>query len=69
MKRLPTFLALLLLCVLSAAAQNNVKLVIEGKVINVHDGDTITVLDKDDKKFHIRLQGIDAPEIKQKYGA
>ncbi|MDT4966263.1 MAG: hypothetical protein QOJ64_1000 [Acidobacteriota bacterium] len=47
---------------------NTVQLVIEGKIINVHDGDTVTVLDKDNKKFHIRLQGIDAPEIKQKYG-
>jgi len=51
------------------AQSNNVQLVIEGKVINVHDGDTVTVLDRDNKKFHIRLQGIDAPEIKQKYGA
>jgi endonuclease YncB( thermonuclease family)/methylphosphotriester-DNA--protein-cysteine methyltransferase len=48
---------------------NNVQLVIEGQVINVHDGDTITVLDKDNKKFHIRLQGIDAPELKQARGA
>lgn len=48
---------------------NNVQLVIEGKVVNVHDGDTVTVLDRDNKKFHIRLQGIDAPELKQKYGS
>jgi endonuclease YncB( thermonuclease family)/methylphosphotriester-DNA--protein-cysteine methyltransferase len=51
------------------AQSNNVQLVIEGKIINVHDGDTVTVLDKDNKKFHIRLQGIDAPELKQKYGS
>jgi endonuclease YncB( thermonuclease family)/methylphosphotriester-DNA--protein-cysteine methyltransferase len=51
------------------AQANNVQLVIEGQVINVHDGDTITVLDKDKKKFHIRLQGIDAPELKQARGA
>ena len=51
------------------AVANNVQLVIEGKVINVHDGDTVTVLDQNDKKFHIRLQGIDAPELKQEYGA
>jgi endonuclease YncB( thermonuclease family) len=51
------------------APSNNVQLVIEGKIINVHDGDTVTVLDKDNKKFHIRLQGIDAPELKQKYGS
>jgi endonuclease YncB( thermonuclease family)/methylphosphotriester-DNA--protein-cysteine methyltransferase len=53
----------------SAPQANKVQLVIEGKVINVHDGDTITVLDKDNKKFHIRLQGIDAPELKQEFGS
>ena len=38
-------------------------------MINVHDGDTITVLDQNNKKFHIRLQGIDAPELKQEFGS
>ena len=52
----------------SVVAGNNLQLVIEGKVISVHDGDTITVLDRDNKKTHIRLQGIDAPEIKQAFG-
>jgi len=52
-----------------ATTGNKLQLVIEGKVINVHDGDTITVLDQDNKKFHIRLQGIDAPELKQEFGA
>lgn len=47
---------------------NHILLVIEGKVINVHDGDTITVLDPYNEKFHIRLQGIDAPELKQSFG-
>ena len=51
------------------AVANNVQLVIEGKVINVHDGDTVTVLDQSNKKFHIRLQGIDAPELKQEHGS
>ena len=53
----------------SAVVGNNIRLVIEGKVINVHDGDTITVLDRDNKKTHIRLQGIDAPELKQEFGS
>ncbi len=51
------------------AASNNVQLVIEGKVINVHDGDTVTVLDQNNKKFNIRLHGIDAPELKQAFGS
>lgn len=38
------------------------------KVVNVTDGDTITVLDKNKKQYKIRLYGIDAPESKQAYG-
>lgn len=53
----------------SAVVANNVQLVIEGKVINVHDGDTVTVIDVNNKKFPIRLQGIDAPELKQEFGS
>lgn len=48
---------------------NHIQLVIDGKVINVHDGDTITLLDQYNEKFHIRLQGIDAPELKQSFGS
>ena len=44
----------------------NVKTII-GKVIQVTDGDTIVVIKKD-KKYTIRLNGIDAPEKKQFYG-
>ena len=55
---------------LSVQAQqgNEVQLVIEGKVVRVADGDTITVLDKDNKQHRIRFQGIDAPESKQAFG-
>ena len=41
--------------------------VIEGQVVRVHDGDTITVLEAK-KEFRIRLDGIDAPELNQAYG-
>ena len=41
----------------SIVASKNVELVIEGNVINVHDGDTITVQDKHNKRTHIRLPG------------
>jgi endonuclease YncB( thermonuclease family)/methylphosphotriester-DNA--protein-cysteine methyltransferase len=50
------------------AQPNKVQLVIEGKVIRVSDGDTIAVLDKDNKQHKIRFQGIDAPESKQDFG-
>ena len=41
---------------------------IRGKVVNVADGDTITVLDAEKVQHKIRLQGIDAPEKKQAFG-
>ena len=41
---------------------------LEGKVIRVTDGDSITVLDAEKEQHKIRLAGIDAPERKQPYG-
>ena len=38
------------------------------KVINVADGDTITVLDDTHTQHKIRLTGIDAPEMRQTFG-
>jgi endonuclease YncB( thermonuclease family)/methylphosphotriester-DNA--protein-cysteine methyltransferase len=52
----------------AVTVSNSVRSVIEGKVTNVHDGDTVTVTDQDNKKTNIRLQGIDAPELKQAFG-
>ena len=39
-----------------------------GKVINVADGDSITVLDDTNTQHKIRLTGIDAPEKRQAFG-
>lgn len=39
-----------------------------GKVIDVHDGDTITLLDSKNEKYRVRFNGIDAPELKQDFG-
>ena len=41
---------------------------LQGKVVNVADGDTITVLDANNTQHKIRLQGIDAPEKAQAFG-
>lgn len=38
------------------------------RVVSVADGDTITVLDRNNKQTKIRLYGIDTPEKKQAYG-
>lgn len=61
MKKLICIL-LLLLSLLSFAEE------LTGKVIKVSDGDTITVLDSNNQKYKIRLQGIDAPETQQAFG-
>lgn len=39
-----------------------------GKVVGVADGDTFTLLTKENKQIKIRLHGIDCPEKKQDYG-
>ena len=42
---------------------------LSGKVVGVHDGDTITVLTEDKRSIKVRLYGIDAPESNQPYGS
>ena len=42
---------------------------LQGRVIGVSDGDTITVLDTTNHERKIRLAGIDAPEKSQAFGA
>lgn len=55
--------ALLIGLALPAAA-----VTIEGKVVSVADGDTITILDNAKVQHRIRLHGIDAPEKAQAFG-
>ena len=59
--RLMRLVALIFLTALNSFA-------LEGKVIRVADGDTLTVLTHGERRVKIRLQGIDAPEYKQAYG-
>jgi endonuclease YncB( thermonuclease family) len=42
---------------------------LSGRVVRIADGDTITVLDAGNTQHRIRLQGIDAPESRQDFGA
>ena len=41
---------------------------LQGRVVGIADGDTVTVLDATNKQWKIRLKGIDAPEKKQAFG-
>ncbi|HYW72364.1 MAG TPA: thermonuclease family protein [Pyrinomonadaceae bacterium] len=40
-----------------------------GRVVRIADGDTVTLLDANNTEHRIRLQGIDAPESHQDFGA
>jgi endonuclease YncB( thermonuclease family) len=62
MARLIAFL--LLLVPYGAAAET-----IQGKVIRIANGDTLTILDARKREHTVRLAEIDAPESKQAFGA
>lgn len=49
-------------------SQSSLAEIIQGKVIGIADGDTITLLDDKNIQHKIRLSGIDAPEKKQPFG-
>lgn len=59
----PTIAAAFLLVALTCTAAT-----IEGRVVGVADGDTITILDDTRTQHKIRLAGIDAPEKRQPFG-
>jgi endonuclease YncB( thermonuclease family) len=63
-QRVLCVLALLLQChALSASAA-----ALEGRVVHVADGDSLTVLDEQNRQHKVRLAGIDAPERGQPFG-
>ncbi|MEN9666453.1 MAG: hypothetical protein RLZZ326_2816 [Planctomycetota bacterium] len=61
-------LLLLLLCLAAAPTLAAPPATLTGKVVSVHDGDTLTVLDATKTQHKVRLHGIDAPESKQAFG-
>lgn len=42
---------------------------LQGRVVAIHDGDTLTVLTAAKEQVKVRLEGIDAPELKQDFGS
>jgi endonuclease YncB( thermonuclease family) len=54
-------------CLWAATIQTNAEN-IEGRVVSIADGDTITVLTSDKKQIKTRLDSIDAPEKKMLFG-
>jgi endonuclease YncB( thermonuclease family) len=41
---------------------------LNGRVVKIADGDTVTILDESNRQHKVRLVGIDAPERKQPFG-
>ncbi|MFD1631725.1 thermonuclease family protein [Pseudopedobacter beijingensis] len=65
MKKIQISLLLLLLSLRIAVAQQ----ILQGKVIRIADGDTVTILDKRNNQTRVRLYGIDCPEKGQDFGS
>ncbi len=66
--RRKTFLLLFLIGLLTVCAHAQAVSTLQGKVVGVADGDTISLLDAGNKQYRIRSNGIDAPESKQDFG-
>lgn len=60
---------MLLFCVIAAQAVAAPPATNTGKVVSVHDGDTVTVRTDNGQTLKVRLQGIDVPELKQPFGS
>lgn len=52
----------------AAAAAASAAEPVRWRVVNVHDGDTLTALDAGNVQHKVRLEGIDAPELGQPFG-
>ena len=62
------FLSLVVMLLGLLVCNANAKNILQGLVVGVSDGDSLTLLDAEKRQHKIRLQGIDAPEVKQAYG-
>lgn len=65
--KFPHFTVFLLLAAALLACPSYAE-TLQGRVVGVTDGDTVTVLDTATTERKIRLMGIDAPEKKQAFG-
>ena len=60
--------ALIAFVLMSTLSQQAISETLQGRVVGVSDGDTVTVLDASKRRHKIRLSGIDAPEKAQPFG-
>jgi endonuclease YncB( thermonuclease family) len=68
MKRHASCLLVGAILFLASRAATAVGWIVEGVVVGVSDGDTITILDDAKTQHKIRFAGIDAPEKGQAFG-
>ena len=66
--RLSLLFVLLLLLLLSVSPSHSAANILEGTVVKIADGGTITVLDSNKVQHRVRIAGIDAPEKGQAFG-
>ena len=62
-------IALAFLLLLSVSPSHSAASILEGIVIKIADGDTITVLDSNKVQHRVRIAGIDAPEKGRSHSA
>jgi len=63
------WLGLAVALVLASSTAQALSSPLQGRVVAVADGDTVTVLDAQQRRHRVRLLGIDAPERAQAWGA
>src|SRR5215813_9522616 len=68
MKRVVRVQASAAILALALGTAHAVEWALEGRVVGISDGDTITVLDSTKAQHKVRLAGIDAPEKAQAFG-
>jgi endonuclease YncB( thermonuclease family) len=61
-------LLFVLLLLLSVSSSHAAASILEGTVVKITDGDSITVLDSNREQHKVRIAGIDAPEKGQPFG-
>jgi len=57
-----------ILCLSATFAALAGRTTIKGRVVGVHDGDSVTLLDATNRQYKVRLGGIDAPGLAQPFG-
>ena len=61
-------MALLAVCLIACTGEDSSTGTLEGKVVRISDGDTVTIETDNGTRVKIRLNGIDAPESGQEFG-